>query len=456
MEEINRYEKYKDSGIEWIGEIPVHWDIKRVKFIISNELGIQIGPFGSSLRSEFIRNVGYKIYGQENVIKDDFTLGYKYLDEDKFNELIKYELFPGDIVITMMGTTGKCKIVTENIEKGIMDSHLIRIRVNNDKILEKFFAVLINDSYSIMNNIKYESKGSIMEGLNSSIIKSLYIPLPNINEQSSIINFIYRKTAEIDCIIANKQKLISLYEEEKQAVINRAVIRGLNVNCELKRISEEWIGEIPKHWEIKKVKLICKIQGRIGFKGYKTSDLVFDGNGAITLGATHITKFNKIDLSEPVYLSWDKYYESPEIMVKEGDIVFTQRGAYLGKVGLIDKDYGDVTINPSLILLKNIKIHAPYLAYYLTSNYIRKSVDVISNSTAIPMISQEQLANFYCLIPPIEEQVEISKFIEEKNIASDRLIEKVKNQIELLQEYRTTLISEVVTGKIKVPNTIEA
>jgi type I restriction enzyme S subunit len=307
-----------------------------------------------------------------------------------------------------------------------------------------------------MNNIKYESKGSIMEGLNSSIIKSLYIPLPNINEQSSIINFIYRKTAEIDCIIANKQKLISLYEEEKQAVINRAVIRGLNVNCELKRISEEWIGEIPKHWEIKKVKLICKIQGRIGFKGYKTSDLVFDGNGAITLGATHITKFNKIDLSEPVYLSWDKYYESPEIMVKEGDIVFTQRGAYLGKVGLIDKDYGDVTINPSLILLKNIKIHAPYLAYYLTSNYIRKSVDVISNSTAIPMISQEQLANFYCLIPPIEEQVEISKFIEEKNIASDRLIEKVKNQIELLQEYRTTLISEVVTGKIKVPNTIEA
>jgi type I restriction enzyme S subunit len=447
---MEKYEKYKNSGIEWIGVIPENWSLKRLKYLLREK--ITDGPHETP---EFVSD-GIPFLSVDS-IKDgeiifENTRKISEVEHVRFQQKCKIER--NDILMGKAASVGKIARVKVDFEFSIW-SPLALLKAKTELITSEFLEYYLKSEYSQAEIILLSSFNT-QRNISMADIPKLNIVLPRIEEQKLISLYLDQKLAELNKIIENKSKLISFYEEEKQAVINRAVIRGLNVNCELKRISEEWIGEIPKHWEIKKVKLICKIQGRIGFKGYKTSDLVFDGNGAITLGATHITKFNKIVLSEPVYLSWDKYYESPEIMVKEGDIVFTQRGAYLGKVGLIDKDYGDVTINPSLILLKNIKIHAPYLAYYLTSNYIRKSVDVISNSTAIPMISQEQLANFYCLIPPIEEQVEISKFIEEKNIASDRLIEKVKNQIELLQEYRATLISEVVTGKIKVPNTIEA
>lgn len=423
---MQRYEKYKDSGIEWIGEIPEHWEIKRVKFIISNELGLQIGPFGSSLRSEYIRNVGYKIFGQENVIKDDFTLGYKYLDEDKFNELIKYELFPGDIVITMMGTTGKCKIVPENIEKGIMDSHLIRIRVNNDKVLEKFFAVLINDSYSILNNIKYESKGSIMEGLNSSIIKSLYIPLPNINEQTSIINFINRKTAEIDQIIANKQKLIALYEEEKQAIINQAVTKGLDPNVKMKDLGVEWLGKIPEHWEVKKLRYLCKIT--TGEKD--TENREDEGEYPFYVRSQTIEKIST-------------YSYDCEGILTAGD------GVGVCKVWHYVNDKFD--FHQRVYLMYDfVEVCGKFLFYYMKENFIHDVLRQSAKST-VDSLRRPMFLDFIVVFPKNEiEQQSIVTHIEKECARLDTIISKFNKQIDLLQEYRTTLISEVVTGKIKV------
>ena len=125
---MKRYEKYKPSGVEWIGDIPEHWEIKPIRYLLKpGKDGIRIGPFGSSLKSEFISLSGYKVYGQENIINNDFTLGWRFINEDKFSELSEYEITPGDVLVTMMGTTGKCKIVPPGIEKGIMDSHLIRM-----------------------------------------------------------------------------------------------------------------------------------------------------------------------------------------------------------------------------------------------------------------------------------------------------------------------------------------
>ena len=218
----------------------------------------------------------------------------------------------------------------------------------------------------------------------------------------------------------------------------------------LKDSGIDWLGEIPEQWEVKKLKYVCKIQGRIGFKGYRSADLVDSGEGAITLGASHISKKNKIDLSNPIYLNWKKYYESPEIMVKKNDIVFTQRGAYLGKVGFIDKNYGEVTINPSLILLKNIKVNSEFLSYFLTSNFIKENVSVISSDTAIPMISQHQTSNFYCVFPTKQQQTEIVQYIETEINQINTKSEKTKKLINLLGEYKQSLISEVVTGKVKL------
>jgi type I restriction enzyme S subunit len=195
---MKKYDKYKDSGVEWIGSIPYHWKLKPLKFLLKKgKDGIRIGPFGSSLKSDIIQRSGLKVYGQENVINDDFTLGYRYINKDKFDELSEYEIESGDVLITMMGTTGKSKIVPLDIKRGIMDSHLIRMRFDDVKILPVLISFLINESYYIYNQVKYLSKGSIMEGLNSATVKSFLIAVPPIDEQGRIVDFIINKIGNI-------------------------------------------------------------------------------------------------------------------------------------------------------------------------------------------------------------------------------------------------------------------
>ncbi len=155
------------------------------------------------------------------------------------------------------------------------------------------------------------------------------------------------------------------------------------------------------------------------------------------------------DLSNPEYISWDKYYESPEIMVKKGDLLLTQRGT-LGKVVYINEEIGEATINPSMVLLNSLKIEAEYLYFFFNSFYFKSWIDFTNTSTAVPMISQEQLGNFKIVLPPVSERMQILEVIKFKLSDVNRLKISVSKEIELLKEYKTALISEVVTGKVDV------
>ncbi len=203
------------------------------------------------------------------------------------------------------------------------------------------------------------------------------------------------------------------------------------------------LGRIPNHWSMTKLKFVADIQGRVGYKGYKKTDLVSEGKGAISIGGKNITN-NKLSLINGTYISWEKYYESPEIMVSSGDIVFAQRGT-LGKVAQIIDDIGEATINPSLVLLKNIKLIARFLYYFLINETIQQTVDLISTATAVPMISQEQLGSFNLTLPPLEEQQAIADYLDRKTAVIDSLIAKKERQIALLQEQRTAVINTAVT-----------
>ena len=227
---LNPNVKLKDSGVEWIGEIPEHWEVKRLKTLLQDGRdGIRIGPFGSSIKSEILKLFGLKIYGQEHVIADDFNIGGKYIDDNDFRRLSNYELFAGDIVITMMGTTGKSKVVPIGIERGIMDSHLIRVRTKINEANPEFVSFLINDSPYIFTQIKLRSKGSIMEGLNSSIVKSLHLLLPPINEQKLILTHIYSFNKKFNTAISLKEQEIEKLKEYKATLINSAVTGKIKV-----------------------------------------------------------------------------------------------------------------------------------------------------------------------------------------------------------------------------------
>ena len=165
-------EQMKESGIQWIGAIPYSWNVERIKYIIqNNDNGIKVGPFGSALTNEVVSSDEgkYKVYGQSNLIRKDFSYGDNYVSEQNYKRLINYEVLPNDIAVSMMGTIGKCSVVPDNIESGIMDSHLIKIRLSQ-KMLPRYFEYAYESDMGY-SQLLINSKGSIMNGLNSTIIK---------------------------------------------------------------------------------------------------------------------------------------------------------------------------------------------------------------------------------------------------------------------------------------------
>jgi type I restriction enzyme S subunit len=239
---LDPHAKTKSSGVEWLGNVPERWCIYRLRHLLRpGKDGIRIGPFGSSLKAEFIRDEGFKVYGQENVIGRSFEIGSRYIDDLKFFELREYALRPGDVLITMMGSIGRCIVVPDGIYNGVMDSHLIRVGVDSRKVDPHYLALLIEDAPYVAACIQNESKGSIMDGLNSGIIKRLVILLPGIVEQQSIMEHIRLETAKLYTLISKYSRELELLAEYRASLISHAVtgkidVRGLVASAQPKGV----------------------------------------------------------------------------------------------------------------------------------------------------------------------------------------------------------------------------
>lgn len=206
------------------------------------------------------------------------------------------------------------------------------------------------------------------------------------------------------------------------------------------------VGVIPEDWEVKTLGDLACINGRIGFRGYTVKDLVRKGEGAIAIGGKHISK-NFLDLSEAEYISWKKYYESPEIMVRQGDIVLAQRGT-LGKSALIKSDIGPATINPSLVLINKIKCNNLYLIYNIQSSSVTDYIQQINAQTSIPMISQKQIEGIKIAITKLDcEQTAIAAALSDV----DSLISALTKKIEKKKAIKQGLMQQLLTGKKRLP-----
>lgn len=206
------------------------------------------------------------------------------------------------------------------------------------------------------------------------------------------------------------------------------------------------VGVIPEDWEVKTLGKLACINGRIGFRGYTVKDLVRKGEGAIAIGGKHISK-NFLDLSDAEYISWKKYYESPEIMVRKGDIVLAQRGT-LGKSALIKSDIGPATINPSLVLINKIKCNNLYLIYNIQSSSVTDYIQQINAQTSIPMISQKQIEGIKIAIAKSDsEQTAIATAL----FDVDSLISALTKKIEKKKAIKQGLMQQFLTGKKRLP-----
>ncbi len=210
----------------------------------------------------------------------------------------------------------------------------------------------------------------------------------------------------------------------------------------------EWIGEIPEDWTITKLKYLAMIFGRIGFRGYTQQDLVdYEEDGAITLSPSNI-KESKMDYNKCSYLTWKKYFESPEIQAANDDIMFVKTGSSYGKSAIINKLPKEATINPQLVLIKNVKQNLHFFFYNLQTEYIQTQCELAVVGGTIPTMSQEKMYNFYLINPPIDAQNRIADFLDSKCAKIDSLKNDIEKQIESLEQYKKSVITEAVTKGI--------
>jgi len=302
-----------------------------------------------------------------------------------------------------------------------------------------------------MNRFLEVAKKTSVTNLHLDKIRELVIIIPTQPEQQQIANFLDHETAKIDTLIEKQQQLIKLLKEKRQAVISHAVTKGLNPNAPMHDSGVEWLGEVPEHWEVSKVKWLVEMAGRIGYRGYTVDDIVDENEGAIVLSPSNINE-RGFNLENKVFLSWDKYFESPEIMLESGDIMLVKTSWSFGKVAVVSEVSSPMTINPQMVLLKKSKIDSKFVSYFLNTGALQARIFMINTGSYMPTMTQENIGELPMFVPPSDEAIDIANFIHNEFMKFNALLDKQEDVIRLLQERRTALISAAVTGKIDVRN----
>lgn len=436
---MKQYDSYKNSGVEWIGEVPSHWEVRKIKTFSPVRRGASPRPIDDP--KYFDENGEFSWVRIADVSASDKYLKTTIQKLSKLGSSLSVKRYPGDIFISIAGTVGKP--IISSIKCCIHDGFVYFPYLKNMNTEFLYYIFMSGQPYLGLGKLGTQLN------LNTETIGNIYIPYPSVEVQNIIVSYLNKKCSEIDNVISAQQKRIALLQELKQSVITHAVTKGLNPNVEMKDSGVEWIGKVPKHWEICKLKHVSSLYGRIGFRGYNQTDLVSEGEGAITLSPSNMQN-GTMDYNKCSFLSWKKYYESPEIMIKDGDILFVKTGSTYGKTSLVNKLPMEATINPQIVVFKDIKVNNHFLYYLLTNDIVQMQVSLTVGGSTIPTLSQDNILNYVIPIAPKNEQDEIANYLDKKCKSIDSSISKAQHQVELLHEYKQSLITEVVTGKRKV------
>ena len=426
------YDTYKDSGIAWIGEIPGEWEVSKMKYI-----GTYIN--GYAFKPSDWQNSGKPIIRIQDLTGSISNSNYYNGDLEE-----KYLVKKGDILVSWAATLDA--FIWEKEEEGWLNQHIFKALPNICVINKHYFFWLVKVAMSEMNNDN--KHGIVMQHVTLGVFNLFKIPLPPLSEQEDIATCLDEKCGEIDSLISIQEEMISELLAYKQSVITEAVTKGLDKKAKMKNSGVEWIGDIPEEWEVKRIKFAAEVWGRIGFRGYKSEDLNKDGIGAITLSPSNMKSFN-MDYSNVTYLSWEKYNESPEIKIQNGDILYVKTGSSYGKACFVENLPREATINPQILRIVSL-INSKYLCYFMQTSSIKYETECGVVGGTIPTISQEKIKNMFIAAPPLPVQQAIATYLDEKTSQIDSLIALKQSKIESLKEYKKSIIYEYVTGKKRV------
>ncbi len=431
---MEKYDSYKPSGVEWMGDIPSHWKVIKLKYKTSS---IQSGGTPASGNESF--------YSEDGVpwvaIADMSNTDYVYDTEKRVTEEgIKDKsltIFPeGTILYSIYATLGKVAILKT---PATINQAILAIALNKD-----YNQAFLKYNFKAMEKYVFsQSNGNTQYNLNAEKVSNFLLVDCSLAEQTAITEYLDVKCAKIDNVVAVQQKRIELLKELKQSVITHAVTKGLDKNVNMKDSGVEWIGEVPEEWKVMKTSWIFKIGSgttpKSGNKSYYSEDCGFNwlqtgdlNDGRITETSKKITQKALVECNLKTY--------------RKGSLVIAMYGATIGKVGILDIE---TTVNQACCVLNktnNIdEIYAFYLFQAEKPTLLREAY-----GGGQPNISQDIISCQKIPVPPLTEQTVIVDYLSRKCALIDRQIAKVEKQIELLNEYKQSVITECVTGKRKV------
>ena len=352
----------------------------------------------------------------------------------------------GDLIIADASEdydgVGECIELTGiNKRKVVAGLHTLAGRDKLGKTIQGFRAYILKHQ-RVFIELKKLATGSKVYGLSKTNISNLEIVIPPVPEQQKIARIL----STWDKAIEKTEQLIAQKQQLKKGLMQQLLTGKVRFKEFVKsnKMKKTKLGLVPMDWEVMRVSDVTEIRGRVGWKGYTQEDL--RDSGPFTLGAKHIDDNNKLDLTDPTFLSEEKFDESPEIKVQLNDILFVQRGS-LGKVAIIDKEIGDATINPSMVIIRpHKKVSPKYLYQALVSEHTQKILKTEASSTGVPMISQAQIGGFRILLPSDREQSKIVQFME----SLEQTITLGMQQLVDLQNQKKGLMQKLLMGEVRV------
>ncbi|MBF0121752.1 MAG: restriction endonuclease subunit S [Desulfobacterales bacterium] len=430
VQTMKPYPKYKDSGVEWIGEVPTHWLNLTLKRITN------MHRQGYYTTESYIDN-GVKLIRISD-LDENGNINYKNMPFVKISDKdeIVYQVKNGDFLFPRTGSIGLFGYVIE-VERAVFASYLINFRFNQEVVYDFLKYFFFSDSFK--NGIFSDLHGGVNQNVHAENIKNQIITFPPIIvEQVQIASYLDHKTSQIDTLIEKKKRLIELLKEERTAVINQAVTKGLDPNVKMKDSGIEWLGEIPEHW--------YKIRFKYALVIKNQKDQEQNRNNSLKkIALEHIESWTGRLLTQK-----ETVFEGDGVLFDLDDILFGKLRPYLAKVW--QANFSGSAVGDFFVFKPQNFVNSKYAFYRIIS---REYIDVISGSTfgaKMPRVSWDFISNLPFPVPPIEEQLQIVSHIDHETSRIDTIISKTEKQIELLQEYRTALISEVVTGKIDIRN----
>ena len=415
-------------NFDWIGHIPSDWELKKFKFIFKEKKSTK----------NVLLNSGSISFGE--VI---------YKNDDKITELTKssyQEVLNGEFLINPLNLNFDLKSLRIGLSK-------INVVVSQGYIVLKINKGFCPNYYKyLLRKFDVEYMKSLGQGVRQTIsfndIKNEYLVVPNFNEQEIISKFLDNKTEKIDLLVEKIEKKIELLKEQKTVLINKYVTKGLDPNVEMKDSGIKWIGEIPKHWKLSKIKWITKkIGSGITPRG---GSQIYTKEGVKLLRSQNI-HFDGLHLENVVYINKDIDESMSNSRTKKNDVLFNITGGSIGRCCLINNDE-TMNVNQHVCIIRPNKkeIDPYYLLSFLCSDLGQIQLRLNLTGSGREGINFENLGNFIIPLPEMDEQKKIGNHISKFNHKEFLLLKKFESKISLLQEYRHALISSVVTGKIRI------